>query len=1534
MEKDFAPIPLNQNQPNPEIKPVQYKPLAEEPEKRKEQIEKLTNSIGQIKEKLDKRVPYSEYKESYNKLNYYLSHLSPKDRFDVLKSLSENNLVDTNTFFYLFGENYSHDLDSSKFPKRESRVVFLGDNFDEIIEIFNKAELFNYPIDPSMFDKLNSEEARNYFLSKNPGNNILKSKEYFGLTPSEAFKKYFETIKPTNYSYNDENIVKLTIATNVINEVLRDLESETSRDSNKDFSYPEMKKMLNLVLEDYKSLLNKYEERIPLGIENFDSGILSSFSIVVQDYEKFGYDYDELMNELVSTFGVNHASYLLPKFKKEERSKVFKDCLNKYENIISDSTQNRPRNLYLNYNETLIENPIQALFSRDLANIEDYDINQVIEFLSKNNTEFPGMDYFKFAVSSGELDKYLEYIQKEDPIYGELNKIRTYFRLIDIKNDKLSLEEKRVLAQKLNNNFEVDFTLLGYSTDEILDLIELSNKKVLLREVFSRNKASFSPEQLIRIRDIALKRGEYDAYFEIICNSKIEVSSSDIEQTKSLLIKLVKANPYFLTTVINSQNPNFSSIVNFDLIEEVAQNTNILDIDLFVFDIISNQERIKNFDKDKFIKLVLSNGSIRIAYDLFSQGIENPIEKFKVFIVENSKIISVKNIETIFLNPELTDEERMQILKIHSFPSAIIFNYMINNYDKGKIPSELYKSYLESIVNDTNNQSEANKTLMAGKMSEAITNLYNNPDSFKDPVFKDILKFYSEFIKTDLKISDYLDEDIVARIRLYTGLPSKFISGLNLNFNQRLLEAVSKIPSSLLLEKSIKIFVNSLPTVDRETGEIKDPNDLYLLENIENTYNNYGKNIPLNIFSQIYLTSSGNTELISKYNEIYSQKIGKQISDNISYLIISSSEINNPTIKEILNSNITKLDFKDKDKVSEELKTLRLLLVIDSLGDLSEDESKIFTENFSEFTSDYNDKCKTYILENLNKIFPNIPQEVMLNVLEFYPDIEPFLTYTKGLKANVEKGAHGSEILDYLDEIIKNLGPGDTQKWKQWRYDKQNPAVAKQLQGLTDPEIESWKQDRIINLDTYYAEIGLYDSFIKESKDEIIKFLSQIVDSSENLKTNPYINSLLKQILTFERNNYNQDSFNELINKILDSINDVVKNTRIIQGYQNVEKIGTYLNSLVSNKENLALTANELERIEKFFDKILTKDDIEEIRNNFELEKQNSTRKNSSGITVTNLDKILSTSLQSKISKYLSLAENKFNQARATIEGLGISTDTQNIRSLGKDLDFVIDLCNLLTINTDEIRSQRFKRDNSSKDLSTTISNVANYYKTDSSGDLKLALNDLLSRADVGPSNTEVAVIITDNPYLLLNVGKYPLGNGSCQNYENPSLNKTLLGYVGDAGTKAIFVIQVNKLSEDLQQKIKEGGIESLINTPYETEILPAIIGRSVLKLGTAVELDEDNNNQEFPGLYIEPTYTLVNKSNRSLNPIIYDAVISGYAKDMGLGVYTGVGSTTIKMNKSRNPEGQYEDGSLGGAHHGGMGQQQDDYELMGERIY
>ena len=180
--------------------------------------------------------------------------------------------------------------------------------------------------------------------------------------------------------------------------------------------------------------------------------------------------------------------------------------------------------------------------------------------------------------------------------------------------------------------------------------------------------------------------------------------------------------------------------------------------------------------------------------------------------------------------------------------------------------------------------------------------------------------------------------------------------------------------------------------------------------------------------------------------------------------------------------------------------------------------------------------------------------------------------------------------------------------------------------------------------------------------------------------------------------------------------------------------------------------------------------------------------------------------------------------------------------------------------------------------------------------------------------NSDLMMILTDSPLLSLVQGKFPLGSGSCQNYETGSFRENLLGYVGDTHCKVLYALDMKKLPKELITLIRTQGIDNIEFEKHTTEILEAVVGRSVIKLG----IDKDSSK---PVAFIEPVYTSANKSNHSLDQAIYDFMLEIFNNESGFITGTGPlfhpsrGTTPISViiAASDNSYGQYEDtGALG----------------------
>jgi len=101
------------------VKPVRYKELFTDPEKRSEQLKKIVDYLEKIIEEQTKS-PNQENLQNLEKLNYYLFTLSPEDRMDVLRECCKRPIFNFRLMFAYLTNNlvvYSTNFKKTKFPK-------------------------------------------------------------------------------------------------------------------------------------------------------------------------------------------------------------------------------------------------------------------------------------------------------------------------------------------------------------------------------------------------------------------------------------------------------------------------------------------------------------------------------------------------------------------------------------------------------------------------------------------------------------------------------------------------------------------------------------------------------------------------------------------------------------------------------------------------------------------------------------------------------------------------------------------------------------------------------------------------------------------------------------------------------------------------------------------------------------------------------------------------------------------------------------------------------------------------------------------------------------------------------------------------------------------------------------------------------------------------------------------------------------------------------------------------------------------------
>lgn len=249
---------------------------------------------------------------------------------------------------------------------------------------------------------------------------------------------------------------------------------------------------------------------------------------------------------------------------------------------------------------------------------------------------------------------------------------------------------------------------------------------------------------------------------------------------------------------------------------------------------------------------------------------------------------------------------------------------------------------------------------------------------------------------------------------------------------------------------------------------------------------------------------------------------------------------------------------------------------------------------------------------------------------------------------------------------------------------------------------------------------------------------------------------------------------------------------------------------------------------------------------------------------------------------------------------LGAEADIKKLVAVRDQLDLASDIVRLASISSGEVRRRGMRDARGILKRGALLRHIDNMKAKLASK--SLAFMGTLENIAVLLHGTETPGSIiqgltieeTDHPKDMIEMGKYPSGASSCQNFEGDvSFNHCLLAMMADADKKLILIR-------------KQDG---------------TIIARAVMKL---VWLQDDT-----PALFLAPTYTSVSKADHD-----FDVDINAYAyakaEEMG-GVRVLRGSTRsamlVKVRESRNGS-QYEDGATGGPHDGGLGEKYGAYTM------
>ena len=551
----------------------------------------------------------------------------------------------------------------------------------------------------------------------------------------------------------------------------------------------------------------------------------------------------------------------------------------------------------------------------------------------------------------------------------------------------------------------------------------------------------------------------------------------------------------------------------------------------------------------------------------------------------------------------------------------------------------------------------------------------------------------------------------------------------------------------------------------------------------------------------------------------------------------------------------------------------------------------------------------------IQEILPNeqITAEKVEKVIEQWADIEPIFTYLK----------RHPNLKTYIAEMFANFD--SKEHWKEWRYNLKNKEVKKQVGHLSPEQLEVWQNDSIAEVGDFEAQEGSSSKAEQVRRilvDAVVRDRHINNEQAEGVRL-PFAQRILEKAL-FALDEDPEQGKRNLV-EVVKEVNDLASKLDILILSANSSRVGQTLDTILPPEKNLT-PSSKIENSLKALRPFLPLEIFETIWQTYKSIPDKTTI--SSNVLIS-----------PEVRQALTLKLQDIKQHAGEIfssniwQELGLPNSTAPEISIiyqkRAEIKAVLEILKLADLGSRQIALNILtegKKKEEGSSLTSAIDNLKKVFKDCA------FMQDIKNVEFVIKEQTQLigkrrlAMVLSDNPSFLWQAGKYPVGNGSCQHYAEGSMSQSLMGYVGDAHIKVAYLFDINSLPDDLKTKLQEGSpLGEVINQAKPPEVLQAVVARSIVKVG--------KDKQNKPAVFMEPTYSVINKGDLSMDRYFNLFTDLFVAEPMNSKLYRGAGEEKIGIPPSRNPAGQYEDGAEGNAGNVGMGIQTSSYTIGAKLI-
>lgn len=730
----------------------------------------------------------------------------------------------------------------------------------------------------------------------------------------------------------------------------------------------------------------------------------------------------------------------------------------------------------------------------------------------------------------------------------------------------------------------------------------------------------------------------------------------------------------------------------------------------------------------------------------------------------------------------------------------------------------------------------------------------------------------------------------------------------------RYLQATNQIPSADLRRKSLRYLNDAFGSFTESKAS---PSEFQ---------RKACESVPDNIFLPLWKFARGDQALLEKFNDLYKVTKASAEKDALLFGIVNTLSINQKTLGKVIDrlGEIDLIAPGAAQELGSVLKTLSFLDTVERELGQSREETLTILDSPVESLISLNESLKQVAVQKIKEVLPHegVNAEAIQSLWEHWGSLEPIFIYAGKMASSNHDGT-----LSLVAEMVAHMDAPGYEVWKNWRYNSQDRTVREQIGHLTDAQLEVWKGDS-------FAELG--DIMIAATPSDKPKQISRFIEGA--LREGHIYNS---QIDTTDRHKFIQerlgaaytaitehpDQRETILNSAIELLQADIEKIDAITRFSNLPKLEQAL-TLFAEGKNVPVNAKTKNSI-GFLAQFLSKEQFQEIEKVYkETEKSEASSIDTSRLINLTIRGLLMAKMGEINLKYEEVLQDSiFEQYGLNKEQLKNAGQFYQKR---QELKALVDLYRVSALDVKRIATNRIsdRVDKKGETLTKVIEGLKTYFKDNPTfiQDIENIHAVISQREDLG-AKRRLAMIVTDSPQMLFQAGKYPAGCGSCQNYEgSPVWNKSLAGYVSDAHIKVAYLIDLNKLPDGLRSEIESKGFEEVKETIPHQDLLEASIARAITKITKVSEGSE-------PTLFIEPTYSSINKGDLTMDKYFNIFLELMASEPMGIRLTRGGGSETVRVPKSRNPSGQYEDCVAGNAGNAGMGIQTGSYTMSARFI-